>query len=141
MTRLVIDASVWVAALDASDEFSAPSRAFLDAATRQRVSLEIPAHAPIEIACALARRLGNARVARELGGNLVRMPGIRLHALTAELLERAGFLGTESMLRSGDAIYAALAQQIEARVITWDGDLHDRAEGVTPTEWMATEAG
>jgi len=137
VTRLVVDASVWVSALDSSDEFSLESRRFLDAAVKRGVRLELPAHALVEIACALARRLGDARSARDLAARLVRAPGVHLHALTPELLERAGFLGTELMLRSGDALYLALSRQIEAPLVAWDAELVERAGAVNPGRWMA----
>lgn len=136
MRRLVIDASVWVAALDASDEFSSRSREFLESALKQRCGLELPAHAPVEIACALARRLRNPRLARDLAARLLHTPGLQVHTLTAELLERAGFLGTESLLRAADAVYAALANQLDGELVSWDTELIQRAAARTPESWL-----
>jgi len=137
MRRIVIDASVWVSALDATDEFSARSREFLEAASKRNHRLEIPAHAPIEIACALARRLQDARRARDLAARLLRTPGLQMHSLTAELLEKAGFLGTDTFLRAADAIYAALANQLDADLVSWDADLVQRAAARTPDAWLS----
>jgi predicted nucleic acid-binding protein len=66
MTVLVIDASVWAAAADATDPFSDASRRFLEAVAAAPLPIALPALARIEVACALARRLRDAeeRVAR-----------------------------------------------------------------------------
>ncbi len=136
MKRIVIDASVWVSALDATDEFSTRSREFLEAVSKRRYQLEIPAHAPVEIACALARRLKDPRLARDLAVRLLRTPGLQVHSLSDENFEKAGFLGTESLLRAADAIYAALASQLDGDLVSWDAELIQRAAARTPDAWL-----
>ena len=45
-------------------------------------------------------------------------------------------LGTGRYLRSGDALYAALAEGLEGEVVTWDMELVERAGALTPREWI-----
>lgn len=137
MTALVVDASVWVAAADATDPFSAPSRAFLAAAAAQARPLSIPALARVEVACALARRLRDAAAARRLSEGMVRSPLVREHALDAALIDEAVTAGTDALLRGADAVYHALAQQLDAVVVTWDAELIKRGNAITPQAWLA----
>ena len=58
MRTLVIDASVWVSAADATDELSEVSRTFLAGVVARQLPIALPESARIEIACALARAAG-----------------------------------------------------------------------------------
>lgn len=60
-----------------------------------------------------------------------------MHALGAELLEKAGLLGTESFLRAADAIHAALANQLAGELVSWDADLVQRAAARIPDSWLS----
>jgi len=136
VTALVVDASVWVAAADATDPFSAPSRAFLAAAATHAQPLAIPALARVEVACALARRLRDAAAARRLSEGMVRSPLVREHALDAALIDKAVTAGTDALLRGADAVYHALAQHLGAVVVTWDGEVIQRGNAITPQAWL-----
>ncbi|MFQ6044993.1 MAG: type II toxin-antitoxin system VapC family toxin [Gemmatimonadales bacterium] len=136
MTSLVVDASVWVAAADPSDPFCQPSRAFLEAIAGREVPVALPAYAQVEVACALARRKQNAEVGRTLAAGLFAAPTVEVHALDSGLLEQAVHRGTHASLRAGDALYAALAERVEGQLVSWDGELTERAHAVTPETWL-----
>lgn len=136
MTALVVDASVWVSAADASDRFHAASRKFLTALVRQRTSILVPAIAPLEVACALARRLRNAKRGRALADELLRSPLVNVVALDASLLTVAVSKGTASFLRAADALYAAAAEHAGADIVAWDDELIERAGALTPDAWL-----
>jgi predicted nucleic acid-binding protein len=53
-------------------------------------------------------------------------------------MRKAITLGTQSFLRSADAIYAALTDQLGATLVAWDDELVQRAGAMTPTTWLAT---
>ena len=137
MTPLVVDASVWVAAADASDPFSGRSRAFLEAIANRGLQVALPAHAHVEVACALARRMRDGAAGRNLAARLLQAPAIEVYALDAALLEQAGLRGTNALLRAGDAIYAALAARVSGGLITWDQELVHRADASTPEMWLS----
>jgi predicted nucleic acid-binding protein len=136
---LVVDASVWVSAADATDDLSEHSRAFLSALTRADTTTAIPDFAELEVACALARRLQNGERGRALAGGIVASPMVEVHPLDAGLLRRAVDIGTARFLRAGDAVYAALADVIGAELVAWDGELIERAAALTPREWLERE--
>jgi len=132
---LVVDAGVLVSAADASDAFSAASRAFLDRVAARSVSVDLPAHARLELSCALARRVRRRDVARRLADGVMRAFRVTEHALDAALIEEAVQQGTKHFLRAGDALYAALAERLDATLVTWDAELLERAGGVSPQQW------
>lgn len=140
MSVVVVDASVWVGAADASDPSSADSRAFLAALAARQVPIALPSIARIEVACALARRLRDTNAAQRLADALLASPQVRERPLDADSVRRAVSLGTQGFLRGADAIYAALTEQLGATLVAWDDELVQRAGAVTPITWLATKA-
>ncbi|MCG8469356.1 MAG: PIN domain-containing protein [Gemmatimonadetes bacterium] len=140
MTVLVVDASVWVSAADATDAFSEPSRTFLSRVARRALPIALPDLAELEFACALARRLGDAERGKDLAAQMLRSPLIAVHSLDASLLRRAVEVGTRKLLRAGDAVYAAVAELTGGEVVSWDRELIQRAGAVTPREWTEEQA-
>ena len=136
MTPLVIDASVWVSAADPTDAMSKPSRAFLAQVAAHERSIALPEFAKLEIACALARRLRSAEHGRRLADQMLRSPRMATYPVNRAMLRRAIQLGTRNFLRAGDALYAAVAQGVEGRLVAWDRELVKRAGAVTPRGWI-----
>ncbi|MDX1393484.1 MAG: PIN domain-containing protein [Gemmatimonadota bacterium] len=133
---LIVDASVWVSAADATDTLSEPSRTFLSILARRSTPVALPDFGELEVACALARRLGDGQRGKDLAGQLLRSPLIAVHSLDSSLLRRAGEVGTRKLLRAEDAVYAAVGELTGGVVVSWDGELMERAGTVTPREWM-----
>ena len=136
MTTLVIDASVWVSAADATDGLSESSRAFLSLVVDRELPISLPELAKLEIACALARRLRDAQRGRRLADRMLGSPLVTVYPLNRTLLRHALTVGTRGFMRSGDAPYAALADWLRAEVVSWDGELIRRAGASTPTDWI-----
>ena len=137
VTTLVIDASVWVSAADATDPLSEPSRAFFSEVAARELPVAVPGFARLEIACALARRLRNAEQGRGLAARMLDSPLVTEYSLNRTMLRRAVRVGTRMFVRSGDALYAALAEGMEGEVVSWDGELIERAGALTPEGWIA----
>ena len=137
MTALVVDASVWVSAADTGDRFCESSRGFLTAAASRRVPIAVPTFVQVEVACALARRLQDAEAGRGLSLAVLRSLATEVHDTDPPLLERAVNVGTNALLRAGDALYAALAERLGGGLVSWDDELIRRADAVTPDTWLA----
>ena len=140
MKTLVIDASVWVSAADGTDALSKVSRAFLSLVVERGFPIALPEYAELEIACALARRLRDAGQGRYLTRRMLESPLVTTHSSNRAMLRKAIAVGTREFLRSGDALYAALAEGLECRVVTWDRELIERAGALTPHEWIEHNA-
>jgi len=141
VTPLVVDASVWVSAADATDALSAPSRAFLAALAARALPVVLPDFVELEVACALARRLSDPGRGRALAGEMVRSPFVAVRPLEPSLLRRAIDVGTDRSLRAGDAVYAAVSEAAAADLVSWDAELIQRAGALTPEAWLARNAG
>ncbi|MGH8642878.1 MAG: type II toxin-antitoxin system VapC family toxin [Burkholderiales bacterium] len=137
MTALVVDASVWVSAADATDRFCAASRTFLDALARRRVTIALPAWTRLEVACALARRTRDTERGRLLAEKLLQSPLIAEEALDASLLAEALRHGSKAFLRAGDALYATVTTRGGGDLVSWDDELIRRASAITPEAWLA----
>ena len=136
MRPLVIDASVWVSAADATDALSDVSRTFLAGVVARELPVALPEVARLEIACALARRLRDAEQGRSLTERMLESPLVTTYALNRAKLRDAIRVGTGSFLRSGDALYAALAEGLDGDVVTWDRELVERTGALTPRDWV-----
>lgn len=140
MMKVVLDASVFVAAADSVDAFHAESRRLLERCLARGVSVAMPAFALTEIACALSRRLRDPAAARDLAIGGFEALGVLEVPMDSAFLARATVVGTAGFLRGADALYAAAAAAAGARLISWDAEHRSRAGALTPTEWMATHA-
>lgn len=136
---VTVDASVWVAAAVPTETFHVASRTFLRMAAQQRRTFYLPAFAWLEITCALARRYQDGQAGRELAAGVLALPQIQSSPLDAGLLAQATQLGPRLLLRSGDALYAAVAELYAAQLISWDQELQRRAGAMTPEEWVQRE--
>ncbi len=140
MKPLVVDASVWVSALDRTEPRSEASRAFLEAVGARQRPIALPGHTEIEVACALSRRLRDTGRARVIARQALDFPLITWHALTRRMVRRAVAIGTRRFLRSGDAVYAAVAEASGGEMVSWDEELVERAGAVTPKAWVGRHA-
>ena len=68
---------------------------------------------------------------------MLESPLVTTHASNRAMLRKAVRVGTRRFLRSGDALYAALAEELECEVVAWDGELVQRAGALTPEVWIA----
>ena len=137
MKTLVVDASVWVSAADGSDALSGISREFLSLVVEKEIPIALPEYAELEIACAMARRLRDAAQGRYLAGRMLESPLVTTHSSNRARLRKAVAVGTRRFLRSGDALYMALAEELECEVVAWDGESAERGGALTPAEWIA----
>ena len=136
MNTLVIDAGVWVSAADATDALSQVSRTFLSGVVARELPIALPDFARLEIACALARRLRDAEQGRRLTERMLASPLVTTYSLSRAKLREAVEVGTGSLLRSGDALYAALAEGLDGTLVAWDAELARRAGTLTPQDWI-----
>jgi predicted nucleic acid-binding protein len=136
VNAVVVDANVWLAAIDGTSPHRDASRACLERLRTLGWQVSVPAPARVEIACALARRLRNPARARRITESLLALAEVRETALDLAALERALVLGTERYLRGLDAFYAADAVSEGIPLLSWDGELCERVRATTPAQWL-----
>jgi predicted nucleic acid-binding protein len=133
---LTIDASVWIAAADATDKFHQSSRDFLRKVVADGIAVIQPAFGRTEVVCALARRLRDGVQAQQLTHSLMNRMVTSEIAMNTAFLTATENIGACQFLRGADALYATVAQQSQSPLISWDNEHLQRAGGITPTDWL-----
>ncbi|MHB0981100.1 MAG: PIN domain-containing protein [Thermoleophilia bacterium] len=136
MSAVTVDASVWVAAADASDPHCDVSRAFFAEVTHRELRLVVPSIALVEVGCALARRSRDTLHARRLTQAMLAPDLVNHVSVDGAVVARAFDVGTERFLRGADALYVAAAAGTESILVSWDGEHLARGEGVSPDAWL-----
>ena len=134
---MTIDASVWIAAADATDKFHQPSRDLLRKVVADGIAVIQPAFGRIEVACALARRLRDGAQGQQLTHSLMNRIVTSEIAMDTAFLNEAENIGSSLFLRGADALYATVAQQSQSPLLSWDNEHLQRAGGITPIDWLA----
>jgi predicted nucleic acid-binding protein len=136
VTALVVDASVWVAATDPKAPHHAAAHGVLVEVAARQDTIFVPSLARVEVACALRRRLADADGALVQVQAFFSAPFIVEVALDRAQADSAVRVGVEQRLSGADAVYAALARAEDAVLLTLDRELLERADGVSPEEWL-----
>ncbi|MEO6564358.1 MAG: type II toxin-antitoxin system VapC family toxin [Nitrosospira sp.] len=137
---MVIDASVWVAALLTNDVHHGASAALLRALVLRKQQAATPVLAWPEIAGAIARRTGGGEWAKAAIAFLNRQAWLEYVSLDEALARRAIAIAIAQHLRGADAVYVALASQRDGMLITLDREMLERAPAPvtvrTPIDWL-----
>lgn len=124
-----VDASVIVSYLYPQDIFHEPSRIWL----RRQVEENTPMVAPIllltEVGGAIARRTGDSELGRRAVAQLRRLTNFRLLPVDHRLGLLATELAVDLQLRGADAIYVAVAAQLDIPLVSWDDEQRGRTGG------------
>jgi predicted nucleic acid-binding protein len=130
--RLVIDASVLVSWFHRADPFHQASRAWL----RQHLLAGGQIYAPwllqSEVAGALTRRTGDQALGARAARWVRSLPELHLVALDAAVGQRAADLAVGLRLRGADAVYVAVADQLQLSLVTWDREQRERGGNASP---------
>ncbi|MCB0215073.1 MAG: type II toxin-antitoxin system VapC family toxin [Caldilineae bacterium] len=127
---IVVDASVWVAWLTASDAHHAQSRAWLATWLDRSRTLTTPELAIVEVAGAIARRSGRPELGRRAAAAVMACPSLDVYRMEAHDVRLATTLAADRRLRGADAIYVALAQALDLPLVTWDAEQIENSRGL-----------
>jgi len=128
----VVDASVYVALFKADEPGHESSRKWAEAGEGEE-----PVVSPVillaEVAAALGRGLGDEALARQAVGLLRTKRLVEVFPVSEALAARAAEIAAEQRIRGCDAIYVALAQQLQMELVTVDQQQLERGAGVVTT--------
>ncbi|MDJ0754808.1 MAG: type II toxin-antitoxin system VapC family toxin [Ardenticatenaceae bacterium] len=127
---IVIDASVWVSHLVASEINHVVSRRWLSDLVKSDLMIIAPAILLPEIGGAIARRTGEAELGHRAVNHVLSTPNFRVVSTDSEVGMAAAHLAAEYRLRGADSIYVAVAQQLKIPLVSWDREQIDRASGL-----------
>jgi len=127
---LLIDASVWVAALDRDDRFHVAARELVTSPDASLAALDLTLY---EVANAVTRRTGKAETAQAAAEGIELACGDRLQPVDANLIAEAAKIATKHDLTIYDAAYVAAARRSNWTLISTDiADLVSSELAFTP---------
>jgi predicted nucleic acid-binding protein len=126
----VIDASVYVALVNAHEVDHEGSWAWFEGAARSGEPIRAPAVLLAEVSAALSRGVGDPTLARQVTGQLMRSRTIELVPVTLELAEQAAGIAAECGIRGCDAVYLALSEASGEELVTLDRQQLERGRAV-----------
>jgi predicted nucleic acid-binding protein len=135
---IVIDASVWMSFFVQQDVNHAATYPWL----AKILTTTVPVAAPIlllsEVGGAMSRRLGQANLADAAINQLLSIPTLRLVSIDHALGIQASRIAAKHRLRGADALYVAVAAQLNVPLVSWDNEHISRVSGLitsyTPTQ-------
>jgi predicted nucleic acid-binding protein len=125
----VTDASIWVSLFLVDDAFHAECRLWLKGKASQGEPLIAPVIVLAEVAGAVARRTGSSQFGYQAVKRIQQIPTLQLVAISAEMGEFAAEVASTYRLRGADAIYVAVAYQMQMPLVSWDQEQIVRTTG------------
>jgi predicted nucleic acid-binding protein len=136
---VTLDASVWLAALTASEREHARCSALIASLLAEQVQLHQPGLFVVEVCATIARRTRNREQALAAANVVLTTPGLVPYPLDHVLAAEASEVAATCALRGADAVYVATARRAGTTLLTLDREIRERAAGVvtvrTPVEW------
>ncbi len=126
----IIDASVYVALFLRSEHAHSVSRAWFGEAVSAHSTLFAPVILLAETGAALSRGARRPDLARQAVTQLLELGLVELVKVSVELAERAAQIAIDCRIRGADAIYVALAEQLDDELVTLDQQQLERAKDV-----------
>ena len=135
---VVMDASIWVSQLRPQDANHNASRLWMERYTAAGGLLVAPIFLLIEVAAAISRRTGEPTLAEKAIEDLNSIDAIQFVPLDSVLVQAAVNIAADLQLRAGDAIYVAVAQQLNLPLVSWDKEQLQRAGNILATYTPST---
>lgn len=135
---VVMDASILASQLRPQDANHNASRLWMERYTAAGGFLVAPIFLLIEVAAAISRRTGEPTLAEKAIEDLNSIDVIQFVPLDSVLVQAAVKIATDLQLRAGDAIYVAVAQQLNLPLVSWDKEQLQRAGNILATYTPST---
>lgn len=129
----VVDASVFLNAFNPREPGHEVSRRLLARLQAEAVPIIAPSLLLPEVAGAVGRGTRDSRLARQFATAVSRLPHLVLVPLDTPAAQRAAEAAARFRLRGSDAVYATVAQQFSAALITLDREQRERTRKVVAT--------
>ena len=131
--KVVIDASVWVSQLKPQDVNRDASRSWIEQYAFAGGILVATDFLSLEVAAAISRGTGDFLLAKEAVRKLYDFTALNLLPLDSALIKSAIDIATDLQLRAGDALYVALAHQLNIPLVSWDKEQLQKASAIVTT--------
>ncbi len=131
---IVLDSSILVAALRTEENKHAACRNLLEKVKNGLLIAVEPYSVLIEVSAAIRRRTNSEELAQRVRIDLKNMGSIHFFEITERRAEEAATLAIKTGVRGMDAIVMQLASEMDAPLVTLDGELENKAIGMVPTK-------
>lgn len=122
----IIDASVYIALVNRHEKFHEHSLQWFRRAIAMRTPLSAPAIFLAEVAAAVGRGQDDTELARRVVSAVRNSKYISLQPVSVALAESAAKIAGEQRIRGCDAVYIAMALQLNQPLVTLDRQLAQR---------------
>jgi predicted nucleic acid-binding protein len=129
----VIDTSAWISRLLPTDSNHAAARKWIDQHLLGGGLLVAPVLLVVEVAAALSRQTRRPIVARRAVTQLYGLPQMSLVPIDQALIDTATDFAANLGIRGADALFIALAQQLNIPLVTFDIEQIQRPAGIIQT--------
>ncbi len=136
--RVVVDASVWVSRLMPPEINHNASSFWVERFTAEGGLLAAPSFLLIEVAAGVSRQTRQPSVSKKALEDLNNANVIQFISMDEVLTQAAIDVAINLQLRAGDAIYVALARQLNIPLISWDKEQLPKASTIITTYTPAT---
>lgn len=126
----VIDASVYIALINAREKDHTRSWASFGQTQAAQEPISAPVILLAEVAAALSRGVGDSALAHRAVQQLKLSGVIELIPVTLAMAERAAIIAAKHRIRGCDSVYIALADQLGDCLITLDRQQFEHGAGV-----------
>ena len=127
----IIDASVYVALANEADRYHDRCFTWFESCLEEQKTIAAPRLLLVEVAASIRRLTGSTQLARRVLSELQETELIELYPLTAVRSETAADLAASTGVRGADAVYLALAMELDETLVTLDRQQLERGKGVT----------
>ncbi len=127
-----VDASVFLNAFNRYEAGYPESHQFLALLQERAIPIIVPFLLLPEVAAAVRRGRGDARLARRFVAALSQLPHLVLVPLEETLAAQSAQVAADHAMRGSDAVYAAVALRFGSTLVTLDREQYDRAAGLVP---------
>jgi predicted nucleic acid-binding protein len=129
----VIDTSAWISRLLPTDSNHTAARRWIDQHLLGGGLLVAPVLLVVEVAAALSRQTGRPVVAHRAVTQLYGLPHMSLVPIDQALIDTATDFAANLGMRGADALFVALAQQLNIPLVTFDAEHIQRPAGIVQT--------
>jgi predicted nucleic acid-binding protein len=126
----VIDASVYIALVNAHEREHSSSWAWFEQAREADEQVVAPVILLAEVAAALSRGVGDPTLAHRVVRQLARSEVIELIPITMAMAGQAAEIAAGHRIRGCDAVYVALASQLSDTLVTLDRQQLERGSAL-----------
>lgn len=131
----VVDASVIIATIHASDPYHEVSKRLLDDLIRSGNHFSAPTILLSEVSAPLSWAYNRPELAQKVVETLMAAPFIKLFPVSVSLAHQAAVIAATYQIRGCDAIYVALAETLDEELITLEKQQGERAKNVKVHNW------